>query len=140
MLDILDILMGRFSQTNPGTYYDKIPEAMLYTSTVQELYDATGVGVPMDYEIVDPTEWHYKSLLGNIMDGDGATATIKTCDQLDYKVGGNIITSDGKMYVISSVTRDTRAVPKEAMRIFPIPIGTEFVLRLTEMDNKRRTL
>lgn len=139
MLDLLDILQGRAAQTNPGEYYERLPEDIAYPTSEIDLYNDVA-GVAIDYEHVDPTEYHYRSLLGNLIDKDGATATIKTRDSLDYKVGGYIVLSDGGLYAIVSVTRDVSSAAKQAMRFNAVPLDTEFVLRLVQVENPRGLL
>lgn len=136
MLDLLDILQGRATQTNPGEYYERLPEAITFPTTEADLYNEA-VSVAIDYEHVDPTEYHYRSLLGNLIDKDGATTTIKTRDNLDYKVGGYIVFSDGGLYAIISVTRDVSSASKQAMRFNAVPLDTEFVIRLVQVENPR---
>lgn len=138
-MDLLDILQGRAAQTNPGTYYEKLPEALPFFTNAADLYK-DAAGTPIDYEYVDPTEYHYKSLLGNMIDKDGATTTIKTRDALEYRVGGYIVLADGGLYAIISVTRDTSAASKQAMRFSSIPLDTEYVIRLVQVENPRELL
>ena len=119
MLDLMDILEGRFEQTYPGTYYVKKPRAVL------------------NYEFIDPTSYHYRSILGNMTDTTSIICAIKTKDNYDYKIGGYIVLSDGRLCTINAVTQDTSKTAKQARRMFPIPLGTEFIIRLIEVDNPR---
>ena len=132
MLDLIDILQGRFNQTNPGLYYEKRPRPQ----SSQDLNNSS-VGQPLDYEVINPYEYHYRSLLGNMTDTKSITTAIKTKDQYDYRVGGFIVLSDGRTCQIDAVTVDTGNTKKQARRVFPIPLGTEYVIRLIEVDNAR---
>ena len=61
--------------------------------------------------------------------------TIKTKEHLEWRNNGYILTMDGRLCRIISVTEDVRAASLEARAMFAIPIGTEFVIRLVEVDN-----
>lgn len=133
MLDLLDILQGRANQTIEATYFTKLPEFLdILNLTAQDLMEHEE-GAPIDIEYVNPTEWHYKQIIGNLVDKDGATATVKTRDANGYR--GGYIVFDGKMYQILSCLEDTSGASREAMRMFPVPLGTEYILRLLEIDN-----
>jgi hypothetical protein len=97
--------------------------------------DPETVGIPFDYETLDPTEWHYKQLLQNLIDTEAASVTIKTKTALDWRNNGFIVTMDGRLYRIISVTEDIRATSVEARAIFAVPVGTVYLLRLIEIDN-----
>lgn len=133
MLDLMDILEGRFEQTCPGTYYVKKPRAVLNYESAQDGVE----GKPLDYEFIDPTSYHYRSILGNMTDTTSIICAIKTKDNYDYKIGGYIVLSDGRLCTINAVTQDTSKTAKQARRMFPIPLGTEFIIRLIEVDNPR---
>ena len=132
-MDYLDLMQGKFYQLETGKYYKKLPTAKVPgDSTVQ---DPDTVGIPFDYETLDPTEWHYKQLLSNIIDAQGATVTIKTKSALEWRNNGYIVAMSGNLYRIISVTEDVRAASPEARALFAIPVGTDFVIRLVEVDN-----
>lgn len=133
-MDFLDILTGRYYQTHTGRYFEKMPEPMLFLKSQSDLYKLVE-GIDLDYEYVDPTEWHYKTLLNNLNDNESASATIKTRTNLPYKVKGIIALDNGRLCSILSVTEDVSAASREAARILPIPQGTEYVLRLLQIDN-----
>ena len=136
MIDILDILSGRASQTNPATYYPTKPEAILYVTQPEELYLLDHGGLPIDVEILDPESYSLRQLFSDVTDKGRYTA-VKTRDQNDYKIGGYIAMADGTLYIIDVVTVDKSSASKQAMRFNPLPLGTEFILRLIEVENER---
>ena len=129
-MDFLDILSGRFYQTNPANYYENLPTPEIFPADPSESVEPE----PFDFEFVDPTEWHYKQLLGGLIDREAATATIKTRDAIRFRQSG-YVTFDSRLFAILSVTQDTRSANREAMRYTPVPLGTEYILRLVEIEN-----
>ena len=132
-MDYLDLMQGKFYQLETGKYYKRLPKAT--TPGSGEMQDPDTVGIPFDYETLDPTEWHYKQLLQNIIDAQGATVTIKTKSALEWRNNGYIVAMSGNLYRIISVTEDVRAATPEARALFAMPVGTDFVIRLIEVDN-----
>ena len=132
-MDFLDICMGRYNQTCTGKYYKMLPDATEITD------DAGNVpyGIPFDYEYVDVTTRAYKQLIGNLTESEGIVTAIKTREALEWKIGAFIILMDGKLCSVISINEDRSNTGKEAARILPIPLGTEYVLRLTEYENPR---
>lgn len=137
MLDLMDFEQGRAEQTLDGKYFRELPEGFYAPENASQLDDMTG-GAPMPYEMVDPTSYRYKSLLGNLMDRDGATLTIKTRLRLDYRSESYISAFDGRLYQITAIVDDVNASSAQARRILPLPYYTEYILRLVEVDNPRR--
>lgn len=138
MIDLLDILAGRASETNPATYYDSKPDGMYLPNGTADLFSLENNGVPMDYETLDPMSYQLRTLFGDVTDRTGKMLAIKTRDQIAYKVGGYIATQDGSLYVIDAVTVDTTAAAKQAMRFIPVPLETVYVIRLFEVENINR--
>lgn len=134
-MDILDIYEGRYYKTHSGTYYQRLPAPTLYT-TALDLYNLEA-GTFFDYEVVDPASWEYRNLIGNLVETEAVSTTIKTCEQLEFKPNEFIVLDTGKLFKIYSITEDTSAASREAARLLPIPIGTEYVLRLIEIENPR---
>ena len=134
-MDLLDVMTGRFFQTFSGRYYPKLPPA----GAVKTLSDASDVvdARYFDYEVIDPETYNYRQLLQNLIDKDGAELTIKTGAANDYRIGGYVALSNGNLYTILSITRDVRAASKQAAEFMPIPIGTEYILRLASYVNPR---
>ena len=126
-MDYIDILQGRFMNTYAGKFYKNLPNPSGHATFAS--------GIFFDYQYVDTTTWHYQQLLSNVIDKESASVTVKTRENLDYSPGSCVSLQDGRLYLILSVTQDMSSAEKEAARIFPIPVGTEWVLRLVEREN-----
>lgn len=129
-MDYLDIIQGRYYQTQGAKYYRQLP--IPETGAAQS---PEAIPQPFEYEAVDPTEWHYRQLLQNLIDKEAATYTIKTKTRLVWRVGGYVVTMSGRLYKIISVTEDVSATSRQARRLFAVPVGTEYVIRLSEIEN-----
>ena len=123
MFDLLDLLQGKTDKVFTGTWYPKRPN---------NVYDEHA---DFDYEMVDPTERHYQTLLGNVINNDGATLTIKTNDDMGWKVGQFAALQDGNFYNVLSCSIDYQSASREAFRFLKDAVGVEFVLRLLQVDN-----
>lgn len=133
-MDYLDLMLGKYYQTMTGKYFEDIPIGHTLR-TEDGAADSRSVGIPFDYETVNPAEWHYKNLLSNLVEKEAATLTVKTREAIGFRVGSYVLTMDGRLCEITSVTEDVRGAGIEAMRLMPLPLGTEYILRLTEREN-----
>lgn len=135
-MDILDIYAGHYYNTHTARYFNRLPESISYGATLEDIYKMTdALGVDIDFEFVDPTSWRYKTLVTNMSDSNAADATIKTKDGEGIRVKGYLLLDNGRLMQIISITEDTAAVSREAARILPIPAGTDYVIRLVEIEN-----
>lgn len=123
MFDLLDVMRGRAQMTFTGSYYKRLPEE---PENGAQLFD---------YEPVDPTEWRYRKLFGNLINSDGATCSIKTNDDLGGRTEEYMVLQDDKLYKILSVTKDYRSASAETFRYLKDVPQTEYVYRLIEVDN-----
>ena len=135
-MDYLDIATGKFFQTFTGVYFEEMPEAILNTTDLEQLYRHSA-GTPFDYEYISPTEYRYRNLIGNLAETEAADATVKTVCPLPSRVGSYVLLMDGRLCTVISVTQDASAASREAARMMPLPPGTEFILRLTARENPR---
>ena len=105
--DILDVLNPKQRFTLTGKYFSERP-------------DGPDVGgEEFNYEYVDPY----------------TKTAIRTDDQLSFKEGiGMVVLQDGTAYLIHQKMTDYSAAPKQSCRVLPVPIGTEYVLRLTAIE------
>ena len=134
-MDFLDICRGKFFQTHTGRFYEHLPTILSDgVKDTEDLYRIVS-GIDVDYEYVDPTEWHYKTLLSNLTETKAASATIKTTEPLKYNPRAFFLLDNGRLCQMLSVTEDTAAAQREAARLMPVPIGTEYVIRLLEIEN-----
>ena len=121
-MDLLDILNGHAEEVFSGTYFSKLPQS-----------DKTDeAGILFDYEHVDPTSWSYRRMFGNMVN-DAATTAIKSCDPIDWKVGGYMRLQDGRTYTIEALQRDYTT--RQAFRYLDKVAGTDTVMRLTEVED-----
>ena len=134
-MDFLDICNGRYNQTHTGRYFKQLPHNA-YVPDGEGIYDIDATtAVDVDYEYVDPTSWHYKTLLSNLIETEAANATIKTREPIKYSAKSYFLLDNGRLCRILSVTEDTASAQREAARLLPIPVGTEYVIRLVEVEN-----
>lgn len=136
MNGLLTLLEGKGRQTRKGLYYKELPEARIYTTSAADLHP-DAVPVPFVYEIIDPDAREYRHILQNVISGQAATLTIKTNQDKGWKAQSHVVTMDGELHIIVSVTVDTRSTTPEASGMFARPIGTEYILRLRTVDNPR---
>ncbi len=120
--DILDLMNPRTQFALSGTYYAERPD----TPDVG--------GQQFNYEYVDPATRTWSTLFANIRTSAGETA-IRTNDRLSFKVGsGVVVLQDGTCYTIEQKMTDYQAAPKQAFRVLPIPVSTQYVLRLVAIE------
>ena len=125
MIDLLDILAGRASETNPATYYaDRLSIDL--------------DGLPFDYEVLDPMSYQLRNLFGDVTDRKGKMLAIKTRDAVDFAVGGYVVTEDDSLYTVHAVTVDSSASNKQVMRFIPVPLETVRIVRLMEVEHLNR--
>lgn len=126
-MDFIDIQEGRFNQTYTGKYYALLPY----------LVEQAPAAALFDYEYVDTDSRSYRQILQNVTTTEAADVTIKTREQLSFKPGQHISLEDGRLFAIISVSVDRSSASKEAARLSPLPVGSEIILRLVEVDNPR---
>ncbi len=121
--DAMDVLNPHAENTAKATYY--------HTRN-----DPTTVGgMAISFEFVDPRSSAYRRTFGNLQDFNVTTTTIRTKDRFKYMIGGVIVTGDGACYRILECSIDPGSAPKQAFRMFRIPLGVDFLLRLQSIDD-----
>lgn len=123
MYDFLDLEKDSTAYPFTGTHFSERP-----TSKDSE-------GAYFDYEMVDPTEWHYQKLFGNILNNDGATTTIRSNDDMGWKIGQYVALQDDGLYKVVSALKDYQSANKEVFRLLKDAPQIDFVIRLIEADN-----
>lgn len=123
MFDLLDLLLGRYEYVFTGTHFSGRPASK------------DSEGAVFDYEMVDPTEWHYQKLFGNILNNDGATTTIRSNDDMGWKIGHYVALQDDRLYKIVNALKDYQSANKEVFRFLKDAPQIDFVVRLVEVDN-----
>lgn len=123
MRDALDIIMPRARFTAKATYYKELPES-----------PDVG-GMRFHYEYIDPATREYRRLFGNFQSFEAGEIAIRTNARLPFRTNGLVILATGETYTVTNVQKDFSRAPKQAMRIVGIPIGVEYVLRMTTTRN-----
>ena len=126
-MDFIDIQEGKFNQTYTGKFYELIPY----------LSEKAPSAVLFDYEYIDSETKAYKHILQNVTDDEAADLAIKTREQLPFKARQHVSIADGRLFAIISVSIERSSASREAARLSPLPLGSEIVLRLIEVENPR---
>lgn len=121
--DSLDLFTPRSRFSATGTYWPERPDS------------ADKGGTPFNYEYVDPSSRAYRRLFGNIQSFNAGEIAIRMNDLIDWSNKGYFMTTDGSVYRIDSVQKDYSSAPKQAMRLFGTPLGTEYVIRGVNVPN-----
>ena len=120
--DSLDIFNPRARFTVTGVLYAKRPEVQ-------------GGGEQFRYEYVNPYSATYRRLFSNVQ-GESGEVAIRTNDAIDPVINKSYVRlADGKLYKVLQVEVDYQAAPKQAMRLFGTPLGTELVMRLVREED-----
>lgn len=123
MFDALDLMRGKAAFTFTGSHYKTLPGA------------PDDDHADFDYEYVDPTEWHYQKLFGNMLNNDGATTTIRSNDDLGWKIGQYVELQDEKLYKVENVMKDYQTGSREVFRFLKDAPQIDYVVRLLEVDD-----
>lgn len=121
--DFLDLLHVKTEEVLKGTYYDRRP------ITPQDY------GKTFDYDIMDEPRTAYYNMLGTL-NTTMSTQTIKSTDDVGFKVKGYCVTQEGGLWQIEEIiSRIVSPKSKQALRIIKTTIETEYVLRMIKVDN-----
>ena len=121
--DALDILNPRSRFTAEGTFWTERPDSLIEG------------GQKFNYEYVDPFSKTYRRLYGNIQSFNTGETAIRTNDLLPFKVGAFVMTAEGTLFAITQAAKDFQSASKQALRLLGTPLGTEYVLRLVNVEN-----
>lgn len=121
-MDYLDIINPKTKFTASAKYYSEPQDG-----------PETG-GSSFNYEYVNPFSNTYRRLFSNIQSSAGEV-TIRTNSQLNFEVNGIVVIQNGKAFKIIQVERDYQSAPKQSLRLFGTPVGTQYVLRLVFVPN-----
>jgi hypothetical protein len=107
--------------------------AKYYDSTVDDPSDG---GQTFHFDYVDPLSKTYRTLFGNITsDRNNGEVAIRTRDKLPYKQSSYIIFPNGICYQIIQCQTDFNTANRQALRLFPVPAGVEYVIRMVQIPN-----
>lgn len=116
--DLMDLMRPHAEYTASGHFYKSRP------------LNGNAGGIPFDFSYVEPKTKAYARIFANVV-GEDENLAIRTDERLDFKTGKSFVRMpDGKLYIITEVLADRDKAPKQALRLFANPIGTEYLLRL----------
>ena len=120
-MDFLDLMDIKNNEVFNGKYYKDRPQTPL------------DVPKEFNYDVVNPNDRTYSKILNNL-EADNATHAIKTNDFCDFRVNGYVVTHDGLWWQITGF----QVIPsknKQAYRFMVDVVGTEYLLRLIQVEN-----
>lgn len=120
-MDIFDFLTAKNENVYTGNYYSRRPKT---TSDVAQEFN---------YDLVDNHTKDKANVL-NALEADSERLTIKTVDNLSFKVKGYVATQEGEFWQIESITTKPIEEFKEANRLFK-NLKKETTLRLLKVEN-----
>ena len=122
-MGVTDEMKLHFEEVLTGSYYEKYPKL------------PRDKGVRFGYDIVDESDREYAKLVDNIK-GERVVMTIKTDDNIDFKITGYITTQDGLFWQITGVIKRVKHEnTKEALRFLKTTIQTSYLIRLINAEN-----
>lgn len=123
MFDFLDMETVRDEDYMEGSFYKRRPKT------------PNDYAVPFVYSEIDSKSRSYYKILQQLKSDQG-TYTIKTRDNVGWKVNSYIVAQDGTMYQVVDYRKImTPQSNKEALRVVKQSNSTEFVVRLLEVEN-----
>lgn len=122
--DALDILNPRERFSAEGTYWDTRPDSA-----------AQGGSKKFNYEFVSPYSKTYRVAFGNMQTFEAGETTVRTNDDVGFQNGGFVMLQNGQLYTILQVATDFQAASKQALRFLGVPLGTEYILRMVNVEN-----
>lgn len=116
--DLMDILYPHAEYAAEAVFYETRP------------LNSNAGGLTFDFAYVEPRTKAYTRVFGNVA-GEDERIAIRTIARLKFTAGKNFVRlPDGKLYIITEALADRDKAPKQALRLFANPIGTEYLLRL----------
>lgn len=123
-MDYLDTAMPQTRFTAKAKYYE---------NTVDSPEDG---GQTFFFEYVDPLSKTYRTLFGNITsDRENGEVAIRTRNKLPYHQASYVVFPDGNCFQIIQCQTDFSTANKQAHRLFPVPPGVEYVIRMVQIPN-----
>lgn len=138
-MDLLDALNGSGRQTFSGKYYRRLPNPIdLYSQPTYE--EAERSGIPFLYEYVDVYTKQYRQPIQNVISRANSDTVIKTTFSGVYcgangNIEGFVRLQDGTTYTVTQMRQDLQRVSKQAAFFCPIPVGAEYYMTLTRIDD-----
>lgn len=124
--DLMDIMHPHADLTAEGTFFSTRP------------LNGNAGGVPFSFSYVEPRTRAYTRIFDNVS-GDDEKIAIRTDERLDVKPRTSFIAlPDGLLYIVTEVVIDRDKAPKQALRLFANPFGTELLIRLKRYEDVLR--
>ena len=122
-MDFLNFLVRKDEEVLKGTYYARQPKT------------PNDVGVPFSYDIVQESDRTYAKLLDSL-ESDRTYQTISTNDITNFEIGGYVATQEGGLWIIVNLVSHLAVKEsKQALRFVKKTAGTEYVIRIMQVDN-----
>lgn len=116
--DLMDLMRPHAEYTASGHFYKSRP------------LNGNAGGIPFDFSYVEPKTKAYARIFANVV-GEDENLAIRTDERLDFKTGKSFVRMpDGKLYIVSEVMIDYDTAPKQALRMFAVPVGAQRLIRL----------
>lgn len=124
--DLMDILHPRADLTAEGTFFSTRP------------LNGNAGGVPFNFSYVEPRTKAYTLIFENVS-GEDEKIAIRTDERLNFKTGQSFVAlPDGRLYIVSEVVIDYDTAPKQALRLFAVPVGVQKLVRLKRYKDALR--
>lgn len=123
MFDFIDMLSIHDHDFLEGNYYPKKPKSPKDHSIL------------FGYEMVDENAVSYAKILNNLR-ADQATCTIRTHEDIGWKIKGYVVTQDDLCWQIVDFRKILMPESnKEALRVVKQSSQTEYIIRLIAVEN-----
>ena len=116
--DLMDLMRPHSEYTATALFFESRP------------LNGNAGGIPFVFSYVEPKSRAYTRLIGNVT-GEDANIAIQTDERLDFQPGKTRIRlPDGQLYIVNQVLYDYDKAPKQALRMFPMPVGVTRLIRM----------
>lgn len=121
--DALDILNPRERFSAEGTYWEGNPE------------NISEGAKKFSFEYVSPFSKAYRVAFGAMQNFNAGETSIRSNDDVGFTNGGYVMLQNGQKYVVLQVSTDFQSASKQALRFLGVPLGTEYLLRMVNVQN-----
>lgn len=132
MMDYLDVLNGSGYQTYRGEYYSDIGAP----TGIDQEPKVGGIPVPFFYEMAENLRSR-TDVSRNMIDQRPDEVAIKTKSPVFFgkEFEGFAKLQNGFFYQVTAVQVDIKGISKQAALYVPVPVGADYLVRLTKIDN-----
>lgn len=129
-MSVLDFLKAHDDEFMTGYYYDYKPDPR-HTFAQQQQEGKH----EFHYSKVTGKERRFSTVLTNVR-ADTERYTIKTCDNVGFKIGGYVSTQNGDFWKIEDFVHDEQTEGnEESLLLFKQAVKSEYILRLLKVEN-----